>query len=293
MLDRAALGVDQAGHADPDGAGQRLAGRRPQRLDDPGGRAHDAVGAGLGRLAHLGEDRAGLVDDQSERLGRADVQADVHRGRPTPPSRSSSSRRRPPVGSSRACRSSALAPSYGPGQPHSTTTGGTRSTTRSRGAGARRAPAGSTGRSPAAPARPARRRGPGTRPHGTSPTAMFAAVATLTTSAPARSGSSPSTVQRSARAVAAGGVVDVDAGGATRPRRAQSGRSGRRRRAAASSASRPARDGGHDRGLDLADQRRRPCPARCRAGRRRRPATAPRPRGCRGRRRRRPCRGRR
>ena len=65
---------------------------------------------------------------------------------------------------------------------------------RSRAGGARRAPAGRPGGRVAERARRGRRRRSGSRPHGTSPIAMLAAVATLTTTAPRRSGSSPSTM---------------------------------------------------------------------------------------------------
>ena len=104
---------------------------------------------------------------------------------------------------------------------------------------------------------------------------MLAAVATLTTSAPARSGRSPSTVV----AACAPATWAASSRSAGAPPRAASARSGRPRPPAATRRAgrrgpRPRRRPG-SRGPAP-----RPCRRRCRAGRRRRPATGPRPRGC-------------
>ena len=254
--------------------------RRAQRLDDPGGGADDAVGAGLGGLAHLGAgSRPSASTGHPEGLGRADVEPDARARSPVPPRRPQQSvtAAAAPAGTSRACRSAAAGRRSGPGQPHSTTTAVRPGTPVEQGdrraAGARRAPGRTSGRvagSCGAPGATTRSAG---SPHGTSPTAMVAGVSTRDDAAPRRSGSSPSTLTARARPARR-----------LRPRRARrrtpsTGARQRRRsapppRPAAPRAAGPTRTAADDRGLDRAHQRRRPCRRRCRAGRRRRRATS-------------------
>ena len=270
------------------------AGRGAQRLEDPRGRAHDAVGAGLGRLAHLGEDRAVGV----ERRDRA----------------SWSPRCRGP----RSARRSPLPPGLSQQFGHSGRPG-TRVATRADPAAR-----------PVVRSGPAPLDHDGAHRRTTISGRRCASRTCRTTGrprghAPRRARSTTSGVQ-TPRHLAdgdVGGGGDADdvrrrAGRAARPRRSgrgaapaelrpprprrttrarrgrrASGRSGRPPPRGARADSRPVVHRGDDRVLRSRAPARPACRRRCRAGRRRRPATAPPPRGCRGRPRRRPCRGRR
>ena len=190
MLDRAAVDVDQAGYADPDGAGQLLAGREPQRLDHAGGgrprsRRRPARSARGPRRRIVPSASA----TSAEGLGGADVETDAqlaarHRSHPVPSSSSVTARPRGTRGAARADpwatgrrtgRASPTRPRPPRGRSSATVV---EQRAGPRGGGARRAPgrraaapAGSAGERVAARARPRGRRG---SPHGTSPTAMLA-----------------------------------------------------------------------------------------------------------------------
>src|SRR6478735_5458192 len=206
-----ALAVDQSGHADTHAPVQAPAALPREGLEHPlRGRDHP-VGAGPGGLPDLGEDRAVLGEHDAVRLGASDVQADaprargcgVHRVHPAPRS-SCVTAATPGADEPRVLR--VVRPtSWVDGQPHSTTTAGRPSS-----ASARRK-ASTSGRRPASrtcttrgtspetasgspsASDPGSRRWSAGRPHATSPTAMLATVSTLTTTAPARPGSAPST----------------------------------------------------------------------------------------------------
>ena len=288
MLDRAALDVDRARDADPDRAG-RQARRRGARRPAPRSAPRPSAPGSVGSRTCSSTWPVG-VDDHAEGLGGADVEAD--RGRSPAPLLSA----RRPTGHRDRAGTSPRASTVGrssvrrPGQPHSTTTdpagrGGERGVAR-RAAGARRGPGrtqrpapGRSGeprcddaRRPAPPRARHRRRC--CRPSRPAPRARRTATAAVPDAVTERRGA----VGQGSRDLG----VDRSRGAGRRDRRAARPRWPPRPAVLVEPAG---PDRGDDRGLDVAHQRRRPCPRRGRAGRRRRPARAPRPRGCRGRRR--------
>ena len=291
MLDRAALDVDEAGDADPDRcrrAGRRwrrAAPRRPGRRCGPRRRRRARSARGPRRRIAPASSRTSprvLVAPMSR--------PSVHRSHPA--SRSSSVTAAA-AGARVAARAdpSGSGPSYGPGQPHSTTTAApavhdlgpavrVAHLQDDRTVGRRAVSPGATKRS-------------GVSPHGTSPTAMLAAVATLTISAPRQVGQLALDDQRRRAHRRAGVAASTAYGAALAQPVEHPRRSGRPPPRGAPRVSRPASTAATIAAWISRTRATRLRRRRCRAGRRRRRATARRPPGCRGRRTRRPCRGRR
>ena len=201
MLDGAAVHVDQARYPDPDGAGQLLAGREPERLDHAGSGVHDSRGARMvGSRAWARIIPVGIGDRPRvlvAPMSRPTLSGGVLIGS-TPSLSAARSLPPAPDASRRACRSWATGRRTGRASPTRPRPPRGRRPRRRGAPGHRRRWASRTWTTsgPVPEARRRRRarpRGRARSPQGTSPTAMLASVSTPTTTASRRSGSSPST----------------------------------------------------------------------------------------------------
>ncbi len=292
MAQHPALHVDEAGDADADGAGRAVRRSRCRRASKTRSAVSTTPSApGRVDLRTWARIVPSVVEHDAVRLGAADVETDRPRAchcgahRVHPASRNTSTTAATPGPDEPRVLILASPTSYAPASPTRRPPPGGRPPPASaggrapRGAGGRRAPARRGGRRREVRSGRAARRA--SRPHATSPTAMLAAVSTLTTRAPARSGQVAVDEQRGgrrARPAAARPAAPAPPTWAARPSRRTRATASARRRVRRAGRRRPRRRSRRGSRRPA----RRACRVRCRAGRSRRPAPARTPPGCRG-----------